>query len=405
MPSTSCNDRAAELLACCLHGERWPDGLLDSLLTPECSDALFRVVVERLADLFEPRLCDVYAELFSEIIERVVPGFKAADLVARYQRIRQPRIFSGDVRTVFVLSRVTLGADVAITSVLLDAVKRRFPEARVVLAGSRKSWEMFTGDPRIEHLPAPHLRSGSVSDRLAPWADLKQALSEPDSIVIDPDSRLTQLGLLPICPEENYFFFESRGYGGDGDDALPVLAARWARETFGIEEARRFVAPTHSMDIPGRPFVTMSFGVGENPAKRVGDAFETQLVAHVSSAGIHVLIDQGAGGDEAERVTRAIANSGAPADRVQTFCGPFAQFASAIAKSDLYIGYDSAGQHVAAACAVPLLSIFAGYPSERFFARWRPLSGSTAEIIKVQPSDPAEVLTRALAFVDRQRAG
>jgi hypothetical protein len=29
---------------------------------------------------------------------------------------------------VFVLSRVTLGADVAVTSVLLDAAKRRFPK-------------------------------------------------------------------------------------------------------------------------------------------------------------------------------------------------------------------------------------------------------------------------------------
>jgi ADP-heptose:LPS heptosyltransferase len=405
LASTSCNDRAAELLACCLNGERRPDELLDTLLTPECSGALFRVVVERLADLFEPRLCDAYAELFSEIIERVLPEFRAADLVARYRRIRQPRVFSGDARTVFVLSRVTLGADVAITSVLLDAAKRRFPQARIVLAGSRKSWEIFAGDPRIEHLPASHLRSGSVNDRLAPWAELKQALAEHDSIVIDPDSRLTQLGLLPLCPEENYFFFESRGYGGEGDDALPVLAARWARETFGIEDARRFVAPAHTMDIPGRAFVTMSFGVGENPAKRIDDAFETQLVAHVAGSGMRVLIDQGAGGEEAERVTRAIANSKAPADRVRTFCGPFAQFAAAIAKSDLYIGYDSAGQHVAAACAVPLLSIFAGYPSERFFARWRPISGSTAEIIKVQGDDPADILTRALAFVDRQRAG
>ena len=27
-------------------------------------------------------------------------------------------------------------------------------------------------------------------------------MCKPASIVIDPDSRLTQLGLLPICPEE-----------------------------------------------------------------------------------------------------------------------------------------------------------------------------------------------------------
>ena len=37
-----------------------------------------------------------------------------------------------------------------------------------------------------------------------------------------------------------------------------------------------------------------------------------------------------------------------------------------------YVGYDSAGQHVAAASGTPLISIFAGYPSERMFQRWRP---------------------------------
>ena len=35
---------------------------------------LFRIVVERLADLFEPRLCSVYAELFSEVIARRIPA-------------------------------------------------------------------------------------------------------------------------------------------------------------------------------------------------------------------------------------------------------------------------------------------------------------------------------------------
>ena len=54
----------------CLDGEPWPRDLLHGLVD-ECPDEFFRIVVERLADLFEPRLCDVYAELFSEAIARV----------------------------------------------------------------------------------------------------------------------------------------------------------------------------------------------------------------------------------------------------------------------------------------------------------------------------------------------
>ena len=397
MASTSCNDLAAQLLACCLRGELWPANLLDRLTSPVCSDSLFRVVVERLADLFEPRLCETYAVMFSGIIERAIPELHAEELVARYRRVRTPRAAHDDPQTVFVLSRVTLGADVAITSVILDAVKRRFPRAHIVLAGSRKSWELFSGDTRIEFAAVPHLRLGSMEERLAPWRDLRKILDEPDSIVIDPDSRLTQLGLLPICPEQNCHFFESRAYGGDGDDPLPVLAARWARETFGVSDAASWIAPARSLEIPGRPLITMSLGVGENPAKRIPDPFEEQLIKRALQTGAHVLIDEGGGGEEAERVRRALARCRAPSDRARAFQGSFADFASAIAQSDLYIGYDSAGQHVAAACGVPLMSIFAGYPSPRFFSRWRPWGKGQMEVIQVRDETPVfETCVKAL---------
>lgn len=397
MASTSCNDLADQLLASCLEGERWRGDLLDKLISPECSDALFRIVIEGLADLFEPRLCDIYARMFSEVIERAIPELRASDLEARYRRIRQARKFQGDAGTVFVLSRVTLGADVAITSVLLDAVKRRFPAARIVLVGSRKSWELFAADARISHAPVSFLRSGSVRERLAPWRELRSLFTQNNSIVIDPDSRLTQLGLLPVCPEENYYFFESRVYGGQSNDALPVLAARWACETFGVENVVPWIAPLKAPDIPEPPFVTMSFGIGENPAKRIADPFEERLLAHVAHTGARILIDEGAGGEEAERVQRAIANSGAPRDRVGSFRGSFAAFASAISRSDLYVGYDSAGQHVAAACRVPLLSIFAGFPSRRFFARWRPWGQGKIEVVTVSDESPADVLEQVIA--------
>jgi len=396
LASTSCNDLAAELLASCLKGEAWSEDLLAQLARSECSDALFRVVVERLADLFEPRLCDVYARMFSHLIACALPELSAVDLLARYQRIRQPRPLTCDPKVVFVLSRVTLGADVAVTSVLLDAAKRRFPQARIMLAGSRKSWELFAGDPRVEHAPVPHLRSGSLSERLAPWRDLRHMLHQPDAIVLDPDSRLTQLGLLPVCPDELYRFFESRAYGGDGDDPLPVLTARWCGEVLGVSDAVPWFAPAQAVEIPGHPLVTISLGVGENPAKRVADPFEESLVRLVAQTGAYVLIDEGAGGEEAQRVARVLAICSA-AGRVRSFRGSFAQFASAISRSDLYVGYDSAGQHVAAACAVPLLSIFAGSPSARFFSRWRPWGKGKMEVIPVaQHTSPIELCSRAL---------
>ena len=62
-----------------------------------------------------------------------------------------------------------------------------------------------------------------------------------------------------------------------------------------------------------------------------------------------------------------------------------------IAGASLYVGYDSAGQHVAAACGVPLITIFAGFPCERMYYRWRP-SGERATVIRVDHPDPDEVL-------------
>jgi ADP-heptose:LPS heptosyltransferase len=400
------NDRARELLAYCLRGEAWPAGLLETLLDAEGADALIRIVVERLADLFEPRLVDVYAGLFSGVIARVLPDFTADQLLARYQRVRRLRAFAGNaagVATVFVLSRVTLGADVAVTSVMLDAAKRRFPKARVVLVGSRKAWELFAADTRIGHATVPIVRSGSMRERLAGWRELQILLSQPASIVIDPDSRLTQLGLLPVCQEENYYFFESRSFGGDGDDALPVLARRWAAATFGVDDCAPYIAPAAGPEFAGRPRVSVSLGVGENPAKRIADPFEAGLLAHLAQRAALLVIDKGAGGEEAERVDRAVVQAGIAPDRVRIFQGSFADFASIIARSDLYAGYDSAGQHVAAACGVPLVSVFAGFASPRMFARWRPTGPGRIEVVRVDNPDPANVLHGAVEAVDAIR--
>ena len=399
MANISCDRAARELLGYCLRGEPWPRSLLLGLTGDDCSRDLLRVVAEGLADRFEPALCDTYAALFSEALAAVEPELDAQALLARYGRIRQakPPVPPGKplVRNVFVLSRVTLGADVAITSIILNAAKQRFPDARIFLVGSRKSWELFEGDPRIEHLPVAYPRGGSLRERLDGWRGLRRSLSQPDSITIDPDSRLTQLGLAPVCADEDYYFFESRSYGGDGDDSLGTLTTRWVAETFGVEASRAYIAP--KAGAAGQAEITVSLGVGENPAKRIGDPFEAELLAELARRGATVLIDKGAGGEEAERVERAIPRS----DNVRCWEGSFAGFASAIAGSRLYIGYDSAGQHVAAACGVPLVSIFAGFPTSRMAARWRPTGPGLIEVVRVDDPNPKQVLEMALQAIQR----
>jgi ADP-heptose:LPS heptosyltransferase len=394
-----------ELLGYCLRGEQWPSGLLRTLVAEECSPAFFQVVVEGLADRFDPALCLTYARVFSEAIECALPELAAAGLVARYQRVRMPRRFEGSpdsIETVFVLSRVTLGADVAVTSLVLDAAKKRFPESRVCLVGGPKNWGLFDADPRLQHVPVSYPRRGALSERLAPWRSLRELLSKPGSIVIDPDSRLTQLGLLPVCPDENYYFFESRSYGGESDAPLPELTRRWLSATFDITDAHAYIAPLEQPEIGlTGPIAAISLGVGENPDKRVGDPFEEQLLGAILARGYSVWIDKGAGGEETERVERAIERVRPAPNKIRTWNGSFAGFASIIARSSLYVGYDSAGQHVAAACGVPLVSVFAGYPSRRMFARWRPAGDGPVEVIKVEEQKPEKVLEQTLAALSR----
>ena len=367
-----------------------PAGLPAALLEEPCGQALFGILAEGLADRFEPALCDVYARLFAQAIAGANAGANAADLVARYQRVRRPRLVSGEPRTVFVLSRVTLGADVAVTSVLLDAAKQRFPRAQIVFVGPPKNYALFAADPRIRHAAVAY-RRGSLQDRLGVRRDLETALAGADSLTIDSDSRLTQLGLLPVCPEDRYHLFESRGYGGSSDRSLPQLAAAWAEETFGIAGARPYVALA---DVPAhRGAIAISLGVGENPAKRLPDPFEENLLALLAETGAPLCIDKGAGGEESARVERAVERSGV---RATFWDGSFAGFAAIIAASRLYVGYDSAGQHVAAAAGVPLISIFAGFPAARMFDRWRP-TGERAMVIRVDHPDAADAIARVRA--------
>lgn len=431
--------------------------------------AIFALLVERLADSFEHDAAALYDRVFTQIIQICRSDPRAAALdreLAGFGLLTEEQIFvraaalrrvsqfasapDSSLKRVIVLSRVTLGADVAITSVILERVKQEFPAAEIVLVGSRKTTELFGGDQRLQFKKLDYQRGGVLIERLLAWIDLLASVREltdelrdGEYLVIDPDSRLTQLGLLPVTKTgegghgtgfrvatsehksgelPKYLFFPSREYGSTTTKSLAQLASDWLDEIFGVSETTLPRVSLKREDIEvarqlaaqlrgdrSRRLVAINFGVGENPLKRVGAEFEISLINHLAQDGVSIILDKGASVEETalvdkivaeatsiglERRVRSIEVNGATliehldathldAD-ILVWNGRIGMLAALIGESDLYIGYDSAGQHIAAALGIPCIDVFAGSSSPRMADRWKPTGPAEIQVVPVE---------------------
>ena len=419
MANTSPEQIARRVLDACLAHQPWDVQDIDTLVDSE-SDALFHIVAEGLADRFDPQLTDVYVDIFSHAIARVDDRFTAEELRSHYAHVRrvwpyryvapsQQRILDAEERAlrslrtggaayrvpgiatppnrgaepdperIVLLSRVTLGADIAVTSIVAQALQTRFPSSELLFAGNAKSAELLG----LPLLPIDYPRTGGLRERLkaiSPIGDLPD-----DTLIVDPDSRLTQLGMYPIGHNQRrYYFFDSRSVEGPG--SLVELTRDWCAQVFEVDIPwPKITTPPASFDFD-RPAIAVSLGVGGNEAKRIGGPFERELLRELSARAATVILDKGAGDEEAARAEAAAA--GLP--NVRLFNGSFAAFAALIANSDLYVGYDSAGQHAAAALGIPLISVFAGAVNDRFFDRWRP----EGRVLRIDGGSPDSVFFR-----------
>ncbi|MGE0127334.1 MAG: glycosyltransferase family 9 protein [Blastocatellales bacterium] len=419
--------------------------------------ALFPALIERLNDSFDPAACKLYDRIFARIIDfyRRLPQAKEfndtlrgfgllneSGLLARKSRIRIPhsalRIPHSAISKILILSRVTIGADVAVTSVIIAKLRELLPEAEFVLLGSSKLRELFGGDPRVRIREIKYERGSSVLSRLTSWIDVVEAVNDEvrglnadEFWLIDPDSRLTQLGLLPLLKDErNYFFFESRSYQGPkpsteanpqsairNPQSIGHLASCWLNEVFGLtgETFPDVALPSEHQNFgrnvadklrrAGASRITaISLGVGGNQSKRVSGQFESELIQRLINDST-LILDKGATAEERDQINRITATLTASghtvieineqnledvvsrdelrADAI-TWDGGIGAFAGLIAASDQYIGYDSAGQHIAAALRVPTLTIFANPNSETFAERWRPYGAGVVEVLGVR---------------------
>ena len=423
---------------------------------------LFGGVIESLADTFAADDRNALEHVLARVIARVrsLPQASAFDerlsrwglideraclrRVDRMSTTRDlPRVEPTDVSKVFVLSRVTLGADILLNTPVIQKVALTFPNAQIVFVGDPGTGRLLVGDIKRAHVvPARYGRRDVLARRMLNWLSLVDVIEErtidlcpgKEYLVIDLDSRLLQSGLLPVMSptkeEMGYLFWcgtVSPGNWRDTSQGEDVI--EWLDRRFGPDDADRSVCPRVCLSTADDDFaetcrrawgldttsrvVSMNLGVGGNEAKRVGDGssgislFERELIRRLLSGGTTVIVDSGAGETELRRaaeLSRVARDDGfdvieateervptagarhvdgrAGAGRLFMFQGSIAKFAALVTLSSVYIGYDSLGQHLAGALGKSIVAVFAGYPSAVFVARWKPMTAGVLRTVE-----------------------
>ncbi len=390
--------------------------------TETCDRVLLRIL-QRLDDIDGN---DNINQILSSLGQPSIAGL--LELRRRYpQSFQQINISKEAVQKIVILSRVTIGADVAITSVFLQRLIQFFPNAEFILAGPSHLADLFTNAPRTRFITIDYRRYGTIVEKTLTWPDLHtaikneiQGLGPEQYLAFDTDSRLSQLGLLPPAPPENTFFFHSRGKTPGGDHiSLSEMANLWLDKVLGVQSDCHpavFLHEDHhtkaaglknSLDASAK-FITMNLGVGGNEKKRVPDPFEELLIFNLLSRGdVILLLDSGRSPESRQRVLdllekaesegfdncfrtqdEMVENSIDFSSGIIGFRGSMGAIGAVIGKADAFFGYDSSCQHIAAAVGTPSVVAFAGAPNDRFKARWAPQgSRSKTTIVHVDNID------------------
>lgn len=272
----------------------------------------------------------------------------------------------------------------------------------------------------FEQLEYP--RRGDLLARIEYWLRLRElvqrvttGLGDEEWIVVDLDSRLTQLGFLPLAADDRTRFMPTRTIQLAGLERLADIAGAWASALVGTaqparpriwstEHATTWAGKLRSRLDANRQWVVVHFGVGGNSAKSLGAEFEGRLVRRLAADGLGILLCRGVGDAEltataaltarlvpaldvldlpAGGALDALEYDGSP--QVVTWQGSTEDLAAVIRQSNLYVGYDSAGQHVAAAVGTPGVTAFVMANGRRHMRRWSASGLGTTRVIPIIP--------------------
>lgn len=410
----------------------------DRLLAEQATNSLYRLIILPLCDDFTDHGTAVANKVIITMLQaflrtsagaaarQILATHKLSDPAAIIERHRQlqqgkplSQAHSALIKKAFILSRVTLGADIAITSIIAQRLRQALPQAEIFLVGPDHLSRLFAGGS-LRFIDFPFDRDGSLHEKFAAWPRLYNCLAEQtknlarrEIALFDPDSRLSQLGLLPLVPLSSTYYLTSRTDSA-GEATLPEITNAWldrivpdssrAMPSFCLQPSVQQKARLFFQYLPATTFtVLINFGVGNDANKRLGTTFEKELLeALLAIPDTLVILDSGKGGPEHEAAKRLMAKTAekgyktaelseteladatiASGTALLRFSGNIDAVAALIDHSHLFIGYDSCCQHLATATRTPAIICFAGAANKRFLRRWQPGNhhGKTTTIV------------------------
>ncbi len=400
--------------------------------------ALFAEVIEPLNDGFASALRRVSTRVMARAIWRCAeqdPDLAAGlaahavhseeQLLARHARLRRgDTAIGGAPQRIGLLSRVTLGADILLTTVVIQRLHRRWPQAQIVLFGAAKLAALFGGQRAVHVYPLDYARRGDLRQRLHAWRELQSAVDEQGiDLLVNPDSRLDQLGLLPLVAQEQTALWEHGLAPGSAVESLAAACDAWCARRFPAagppclprlwpDAASKRWREVLAAAFGPAPLVAVKLDHGGNPAKALPRAAEIRLLAALRARGWRILLDRGFGAEElansdallaAAQLTpidvvedpaqasgrdwHGLAPGELAAAPVLRLHGSIGFWAAAVAGCRLAFAYDSVGHHLAAALAVPVVVAFTGYAHPDFPVAWQPRGPAPVELVRIPTAE------------------
>ncbi len=161
------------------------------------------------------------------------------------QTIQDPQ----KIRKIAVLSRVTSGADIAITSILVQRLRKSCPNAQITFIGDNPANFLLmhgAGANRFRH-QAKH-KTSNITTYFSSWKELVDLAGvENYDLIVDPSSRFTQAGLLPLTPlpAQNHLVFQDNVYPNGKILSNGELVNRWMD---GVLKEQRTVFPAVALE-------------------------------------------------------------------------------------------------------------------------------------------------------------